>query len=307
MAEESATLKALEKEAERRRKEATDKANVPLPSPIKEIVSTSVTYTVDPRILPFSLVDGKRLTEVLNDKFRLTFKLPEVNAEAMRMLGLESQNLTEESLLRVVLKAANPQLLFENGRYPTGPSSFVPIEYIAFTRENIIVRVSGVTEVAEVVAADSFGALWESTGALQNWDSPDVQGKVQMISFSTTTKVDVGTGVRSFLNPALCSYLDSNVNEGAKLASKMNTYSRYDGFKPSDSMMGSWSFEEMYINVHSFDSTTGLAETSKLHIDTQTKDERGRGMINLSSSLPFDDHVKMVEEIVNGLKEQSKK
>ncbi|MBM9606255.1 hypothetical protein [Desulfopila inferna] len=303
---EKETLNSLEKEAERRREEAAKKANVPLPSTIVAINNTQVTYTIDPVMLPFTQLDGVKLKKILAEKFMLKFRMPEYNPHNLAALGVSADNLTEESIFKFLLRSSSPQLVFENGRYPTGPDSFVPVELVAFSKESIIAKVNGVTEVAMAITADSFNAFWESTGVVKKWDSDETQNALQMVSFGTSTKVKVNGDVKQFLSGNLCKYFNENVNEKEKIASKINTYSVYDNFKPNKNIIGSWSFEELELQIHTFNSTTGLSETSPIRISTQTKDERGRGIVRISSALPYDDHVKMIESIMKALDNSGK-
>lgn len=297
------SLKALESEAERRRKDAAEKAKVPLPSYIKSVESTSVTYTFNPKILPFSLVDPKKLSENLKGKYKLRFKRPAIDPNVMKQLGIDPSNVTEDVMFTLLIDTEDPRLIFENGRYPTGPNSFVPIETVAFTDQNVLAKVSGVTEVAQVVIEDSFNLFWEASGGAKRWHSDDIQDNVHLVSFRTTTKADVAGNVRGLLNGGLCDYLDKNVAKEVCLGARMSAYSRYEDFKPSENLAATWSFDELSIQVHVFNTITGRSETSVINIDTRFKDERGRGIVEITTDLPFDDHVKLVEalvKIVNG-------
>lgn len=292
------TMKALEQEAERRRRQAAEKAKEPLPSFIKTIETTTVTYTVNPQILPFPLVDPQQLKALLTQKYRLRYKPPAIDPVELQSLGIDATNLTEERLMSMALSMKSPTLLFVNGRYPTGPNTFVAIEEVAFTDEKISATVNGVSEVAEVVIADAFNLFWDSTGTARRWDTKETQDEVQLKSHRTTTTVDLGADARNVLNPSVRRFLDDNVDRGEKFAPRMIAKSRYDSFKPSDHIISTWSLEELVTNVHAFDTTTGRPETSTLRFKTMTRDERGRGIIRVSSELPFDDHLKLIEAIV---------
>ncbi len=296
------TIEALEKEAARRRKEVTEKANVPLPSRIKSIESTSVVCTIAPRMLPFEHVDVNRLEAALHETYHLRYRRPTPgNLGVLMSLGLDTSKLTDENVMMLAAKAPEPRLVFENGRYPTGQSRFVAIEEVLFSRENIAAKVSGITALAELVIAEAFDIFWQASGAVKEWGSPEVQEQLQMISYQTSTKVDFEGDVRKIMNKSVCDYLDGALSGPDGLGAKMTSCSRYDAFKPSANLVSSWTFDELYFRVHTFNSVTGRSETSLVHIDTQTRDEHGRGIALVTTELPFDDHSAFVDSLISAV------
>ena len=120
--------------------------------------------------------------------------------------------------------------------------------------------------------------------------------------YSTSTKVDIGVDIRQIVNKHLTTYLDDNIQKGDALGPGMTAYSRYDDFKPSKDLVSTWTFDELTFGIHTQNMVTGRPETSIVNIDTVTKDERGRGVVKISSALPFDEHAKLAAAIAESCK-----
>lgn len=291
-------LQALEQEAEKRRQAAAKKAQVPLPKGIKSIEQTEVVYVVDPDILPFSLVDPVEFFRLLEEKYRLKYSRPSVN-EALQQFGLNPQALSDSDVFKLSLAAGEPRCRFTSGRYPTGPNSFVSINSVLFTGETILVNVDGRTVVAEAVAADAFDLLWQSSGAIKTWGSPEVQSCVALKSYGTRTEVDLGCNPRLLLNPTVVQFLDDNINVGRKYGSAMMSYSGFDDFKPSPANMAIWTFDELHLQVHIFNQITGRQETHLVKFVVTQKEKRGRDIVEVTTELPFDLHADLVGQIID--------
>ena len=298
-----ATEVAIEQEAERRRKQADKAARSALPPHVLSIVDTSVTYVLSPALLPFGQLDGAKLKELLHTQYRLSFQPPEISLQQLGHLGVDPKRVTEDALFSYLLSLNEPQLIFRGGRYPTGPNAFVPIESLSFTSESIKARVAGVTDVADVVVADGFNLFWQAVGSPKKWDSAETRDLIQLVWYSTTTKADLGVAAERLLAPKLAAYLNNQLNDDTRLAARMSAYSRYDGFKPSQEVVATWSFDDITIQVHAFNRRTGRSETSKVGITTTTKDERGRGIVRIESQLAFDEHARFIQAIAESLRD----
>ena len=109
-----------------------------------------------------------------------------------------------------------------------------------------------------------------------------------------------GPGER-LVNANFAEYMTAQMNDGEQVGARMSAYSRYDDFKPSNDLVASWSFDDLVLKTHVFNKTTGRPETSSIRISTRTKDERGRGIVEISSQLPFDDHARFIQALVESL------
>ena len=295
MRESDETINALDKEAQKRREAVNIKAAKPLPEIIRSIQSTTVVYTVHPSILPFSLVDPQRLVLLIHQRFGLNFRHPEYTS-SLKNLGIDPSNITEEGILQFLFRGSKPQISFENGRYSTGPD-FILIEDLAFGRETIAATVKGITDVAELVISESFSIFWEAAGAPKRWDNRETQKNIQLVSYRSVTDVELGFPSEMLLNIKLKEFLDSEIPKKCGIGVSMLPYSSYDKFSPNPNAVATWSFDRQIINVHVFDPINGINNTAQIDIDVTARGNRGRGVIELTTELPLDLHVKLAEQI----------
>ena len=307
MLQNEETLQALDREAKKRREEVTLKAKQPLPEFLRSIESTTVYYTVDPDILPFSLVDPLKLATLLGQRFGLRFKPPQFDLKRLETLGIDPTKTTEEGLLRYMLQGDSPTIAFNQGRYPTGPDSFVLIEELAFSREIIAAKVKGITEVAQQVIAEAFAIFWESAGAGRRWDSTKTQDRVYLVSFSSVTMIDLGERAELLVCAPVRNVMNREIGKSQGLGVAMLPFSAYDNFAPNPNAIASWSFQRLVLNVHVFDPPSGRTITAQLDVDTKATGDRGRGVVELSTELPFDLHVDIARTIRSVLSEQISK
>ena len=297
MTQQEDALKALDQEAKKRREEVNVKATRPLPEFVRTIESTTVIYTVDPDILPFALIEPAQLVALANKRFNLKFRHPQYDARLLENLGFDSTKMTEEGLLKFLLEVPRPEIRFQSGRYPTGPDTFVFIEELVFARETIAARVKGITEVAQLVIAEAFAIFWEAAGPAKRWDDRDTQQNVQLVSFQSVTNIDLGVTAEHLINPRLREFLDEGISKPGGIGTSMLAFSAYDRFQPNPNAVASWSFDQLVLNVHVFDTSCGRTNTAKIDLDTTSKGDRGRGVVELTTELPFDSHIELAEQI----------
>jgi hypothetical protein len=215
--------------------------------------------------------------------------------------------MTEEGLLRFMLQGSSPQIAFQNGKYPTGPDSFVFIEELMFARENIAAKVKGITDVAQLVIAEAFAIFWEATGAANRWDKKETQENIELVSYQTVTNINLGTPAENLLNPGIKDFLDNQISEKKGLGASMLPFSAYDGFNPNPNALASWSFDRLVLNVHIFDPTCGRTKNAIIDLDTTKKGDHGKGILEFTSELPFDQHVSLAKQIRELLAAYTKK
>lgn len=298
-------LAAIEQEAEKRRNAVREKLKKAPPKIIKSIVKSEVFLTMNPRLLPLRLVDPNKLSQILKDKYMLSFDPPDYDAETIQRLGIDPRTLSDENLLAITLRPPHSQANFKDGRFPASPRDFVDINRLGFSRENILVDVAGRTDVAEVVIAEVFEILWEASGVIKPWDSPEVQDNIQLKAYGTQTKVALGADANTLINNLVVKYLDESINKGKKFGASMGSYSSYDDFEADQTKTCVWTLDELKIKVHCLSQITGRLETADICFNVTTKDEQGRGIVDVSTQLPFDIHVRFVQDLVTSLKKET--
>lgn len=300
-------LQAIENEALKRREEINLKSKKPLPKYIKSILNTTVRYTVDTELLPYSLLNPSFLINSLKEKFNLKFHKPNFSNRGLDVFGINPQNVTEEAVLEFVMNSKEPELIFKNGRYITGPNTFVKIEYLAFSDELVTIQIQGISDIAELIIADAVNLFWEASGGKISWDSEDVQEKILLKSYSTFTLLDLGFDPKTLLNPSLSELFENQKGKKENYFSYMMPLSRLDDYKPSDSFISNWNFRELTLQINVFDSDTGRTNLAKLEIGTRARSETGKGIVLVSSELPYDTHIKLAEDLKNSIEKTAPK
>ena len=204
--------------------------------------------------------------------------------------------------LKFLLNRDRPTVEFENGRFPVGPSNFVPITRLVFSGEMILAGVVGHTAVAELLVSESFEALWKAAGASKRWEDEDVQHNIEMRSYGSATKVDLGFDPMQFLAPGVREYLEETIVNGEDpLGAAMGRRSAYDAFAPSKEVVCSLSLDELDFNVRTFNKRTGRSDELTVRFSVRTRDEAGRGVLTVITELPIDEHVRFVHGLVEAV------
>jgi hypothetical protein len=131
----TATGISLSELARERRSLAGREAARALPEFVEDIVQAEVSYTIDPRYLPTDFLDADTLMKLMHEAYGLTLApldLSPLTKGGQGELAALSQLSAQELVSR--LFRANGAISFENGRFPTSPDDFVPLEGCLSTR-----------------------------------------------------------------------------------------------------------------------------------------------------------------------------
>ncbi|MGW2486860.1 hypothetical protein ACWCV9_06515 [Streptomyces sp. NPDC001606] len=265
-----------------------------LPSHIRGIKTTSVVINMDPSMLPLSQVEPEIFLRQVEDKFKLGLKPPQVLSNLQEEFA-EAGSLPKEKVLAIALREEAVSL--EAGRVPVGQNVIVPIEMVKINDENISALVSGHTEVAEYVTAEIFEMMWFAAGAPKRWESPEVQESIQLKSYGTVTRVDLGCSLNSLLAPQTLHYLEQNLATGGRFAGEMMSKSAADNFTASPDIVSTFAVDEIDMKVNLFNTRTGRSETANVKLSVMSRDDLNRGLCDVLTQLPIDKH----SELVRGL------
>ena len=247
--------------------------------------------------MPYRKVDGHKLASVLSERYGLSLVTPNF---LQQLEKVQARPSTEEGgFVNLVMQRESPSLEFTGGRFPTGRASFIDIINLSFNEEIILAEVGGLTEVAETLIAETFEAIWRASGAARSWQSKEVQDNVQMKSFGTHTKVNLGFSPMKLFSKNIEEYLRESIKE---YGPSMIAVSKYDNFAPSHNVHAVLSLDELHFRVNVFNVVTGRAQSSIVRFSIVTKDEQGRGIIDVTSELPFDRHVAFIKGFIEKAK-----
>ena len=283
---------------ERREELEKDLSQKPTPQFILSIQQAAVSYTIDPLMLPYSQVDFSRFSMILKEKYNLCFRKPSIPDSLLDVASCEEIDARRiETLMNA--EQSSSSVVFTAGRFPISRDDFVPITQVEMNREAVQVVVQSNSKVAEVIAKEVVESLWESTGCPKRWDN--ISPMVQMIGYSTTTKVNFGISLNKFLCPSLSNFLDQEVASGSKHGAGMMTRSARHNFAPPPDTVITWAVDELQLYVYVFNKQNGRFERCQMRFSVRTYDEENAGIFAFVSELPFDEHVACLEKLKDHL------
>lgn len=297
-----AELVAISELAQERRERATPSLARALPDVIKSIHRAEVAYTIEPRWLPLPYVDVERLIARLKVVFGLSLDGPDISPLVPELPREELIALSPFDAVGRLFRSRNCLVVFRNGRFATGRDDFVPILSVRMTREQILVAVEGVGEVAELVVAEIVELLWECAGAPKRWDA--IKPNVQLIGYATATYVDLGLEFETLLSPAVRKFMNDNVTDGERYADHVGDYLAHDDFGPPPGSFLRWAAEEIDFVLFRFDTRNGRRQQTALKFSVANRSSYGSGRLLVSSELPFHKHVACVAELAEALRAQ---
>lgn len=284
---------ALSPHGEQRREELAKRLAVPLPDFVLSIEQAEVVFTIEPPQLPYAQADLKLLAGHMKRCYNLTFKPSKYSLALLE--SKDEAEMLEQARTLLQEDGESTEIEFTDGRYVISPRDFVPIRSVTLNREAVHVSVRGQGIVAENIAKETVEALWSSTGTAKPWE--DIKPFVQMISYGTATKVNLGIPLESFLSPALGNLLRTDAASPDGYARRMVGRSARDQFKPPKEAVATWTVDDITIFLHVFNTQSGRSEQSQFRLTVRTRDEEGSGIFAAVSELPLTEHIEFLERI----------
>ncbi|MDO8531504.1 MAG: hypothetical protein Q7T26_04945 [Dehalococcoidia bacterium] len=284
-AEARQILEGISTIAAERRREAQPALDRVLPKWLLEVIQTEVVYTMNPRTFPLRVAAFSALTDLLKEKYSVSFARPTKNAAFSRT------DITDQDIGNALIRS-DEGIRFENGRFMRTATDFDVIRSININYETIHVIVQGVREIAELIVADVAEMVWAAAGAQKRWN--DIRNGIQLIGYGTATQVDLGVPFEHCLSPAVQWFCQNQLLDGEKYALETGRRSVRHQFAVSPTLNGIWALDEVTINLFLFDQRTGRSETTRLNIGVTTRDSAGTGIVRIYSELPFNKHLECI-------------
>jgi hypothetical protein len=290
-------------QAQERHAEAQREAQREHPDFVLDIDVSEVIYTMPPRVLPLQHIDLNRLTTLLHEKWGL---LPDPSNLKLDSF-LESRSLEEVAAIRTselmerVVRSTDPNVAFTSGKYPVSDFEFVPVLSVRLNFESVIVKVAGVSRVAEVVAAEAVEAVWAAAGAARPWSA--VEPHVQRVGYATGTRVDLGAPFEALLSGPTRAFLDEQMIAGPRYAAHMGHYHALPTLGPRPNAVCTYALDEVILRVSWFDPETGLNSTTNMKFTVTSKADYRSGIVRVWSELPYDVHVACLAGLISAIRE----
>jgi hypothetical protein len=287
---------ALSDLARERRALAERQSARPRPSYVVGVDHSEAGYTLDPSAIPLSELDAGEFCESLNRTFGL--ELAPIDYGPLLNVIPRDQLLAmdEAAVLQKLITVRGSVLKFENGRFPLR-NDFVPIRSMDVNFESVIVRVGGVTEVAEAVAQDVVDLMWKLSGSTKRWK--DLESAVLLVGYATATRVQLSFPAEQLVSAALMDTLSGNLTQGINVAKRIGyeTGPAKKGF--SDNFVAIATLEDLTLEVSKFNPATGASNQSNLRFSVTARNDHGTGRIRVVSELKYEDHIALLNEIMS--------
>ncbi|WP_407565843.1 hypothetical protein [Streptomyces sp. 184] len=294
-------LDQYEQDAESRRRDILQTLEQEPPDVVQSVDMTTVVLTMNPKMLPHEDIDAEVLLGTIEEKFHLNIDPPEVLSHVREIS--EASDWSKLEILKFALRQKDVD--FSRGRVSIGRNSYVSITAVSVTSEKILVMVDGRTEIGEYVAAEVFEAMWRAAGAPKRWESREVQENVQLKSYGTLTRVNLGCDLLTLLAPSFVGFLNSNLRDG--MAAEMISRSSHDSFAAPADVVSTFNVDELDFKVNVFDQRTGRAEQSMIKLSVMNRDDMGRGVFNFFTELPTELHFELVERMASVVQQERDK
>jgi len=293
-------LAELARETRERREHAVEESARPRPKFIETVDSSEVLYTFRPSAIPFRQVDIQHLNDWLQDQYAVRLADPDFSPLLTKISRDQLAQMDETELLRRLVREANAQLTWEDGRFPLR-DDFVPITSIGINFESIDVSVAGLSQVAEVIAREVLEAMWTLAGSKKSF--ADLQSAIQLVAYQTGTRLNLDHTTECLLNPGLIQFFDANLAIGNKYAASMGR-TAVSPDKLNEQINAVAAIDDLTIHISRFNPTTGSAEDSNLRFSVMAKSDYRSGRVRVISELPYDQHVEFLAslfKVVGGL------
>lgn len=280
----------------RKRRESVEKeAQAPKPSFVTGVEHSEVVYNFHPAALPFVDVDPTVLSEQLKADYDLTLGRTDFSPLLKSIAREQLLQMDEAEILRRLVRSRDTILQFEGGRFPLR-NDFVPIRSVDVSWESILVRVGGVSRVAEVVAGEVIETMWRLAGAQKRWQ--DIQEHIQMIGYGTTTRVQLPFLAEKLMNPLLTRAFKDSLSTGSEYVREMGRVRRgNDGVET----IAVSTLDELHVEVSKFDPATGTNSQNLVRFSVIAKSDHGTGRLSISSHLPYELHIRWLSELFDAL------
>jgi hypothetical protein len=262
-----------------------------------------VTFTVLPSLLPYSTIDGNELVKRMKERFGVSFKSPMIGGPLNQGRGVE---ISEEqmAILPRYVKTSKLDMEFEDGfvSLNIGSRNFIApteITSITFTREHISVSLTGRSDVAEMIAKECWEVLWElAKGQVPRTFDELSKAGLQIVQQANSTTINLGTNPKKLFNEKFIEVLERLFGKKDGISTFFRKNMNGDlGKIPYDPII---TVDEIHFKVN-VPTAGGGSYSAPLRLSVRRMSEEGTNLITLVTQLPYEEHLKVVGELVKGV------
>jgi hypothetical protein len=283
--------------ARARRERVVEASAAPQPEWLESIQAGEITYTFRPSALPFRQMDPQAFIHALKDAYRLTVDRLDLSPLLEQITIQELGHLDEREVLDHLVRAPRGSLRLSTGKFAQR-SEFYPIKFVTVDFESISVQIAGPTVIAETIARDVAEMMWAAVGVTKQW--PAIEPALMLIAYGTTTRVLLPDNSNLLLNPGLRNFLETSLNQGPTFARDFAGKPAPSG-EPRGAIHAVPCFDSLSIRIGVLNLATGYDAEASLDFDVSATSDHGSGRVMVTSQLPYERHVALLDKLVQAL------
>lgn len=255
-----------------------------------------VDLNIDPSAIPLGSLDAEAFHQDLVGQFHCKFD----DSEIVSMIPNEVRNQIKQSVLLRLAIENDKSVRFRGGLLKLPAiSRTTQIDKMGLGSQQVSSVVHGSTDEAMLLCKTLCLSVWRASGFEKRWE--DIESAVALSRFKTTTKVHFPFSLNRLLADPLVAFLDQEVAgpEG---------FGKFMGFRDVDvethrkrlpEFRVVVTCREITLTVSTFNDITGRSEDNRVHFLIESLTNANRGVCFVTTELPVNEHVQLVERLVD--------
>lgn len=286
--------------AKSRRAQVEEQSKRPVPAFIESVEHAEVAYVFNPTSLPFREMDPQAFIGHVNEAYSAQLTPLDIGPLLKTMSREEVLQLTEGELLRRLLRTNASQLSFEQGRFPLR-NEYTVIRSIELNWESIIVRVAGISDIAEAIVSELAEFMWRAAGVKKNW--ADIARGAMLVGYGTSTRIQLPVPAETLMNPKLYSFLQGNLVGGKNYARSLGRV-RPQSTPEEGQIAAVATFDELHLQIDKFNMRTGASEEAPIRFLVTSRSDFGTGRLLATTNMKYEAHVSFLADLFAALESE---
>lgn len=251
-------------------------------------VRATVKINIAPVAIPFSVLKHVNLEQLIFEAFKSTFDRTSMN------LPPSGPAVSTTDLLNHVIDTEKIAK-FSGGYAAFSDDSIVSIQRMGFGSQTLFATVSGTTKQAEFICKKLLELLWNAVGRDRRW--AELNEYVNLVGYETSSKVDLGINGKQLFSSKFQEFLANDIGGSDGFGVKMGDLGQSTRIESADLIVVS-SCKMVQIEIGIFDSISGKHEACSIEFIPDTTFDYNRTIFKAQSELPYDQHVRMLEKLI---------
>lgn len=260
-------------------------------------VSGQVDLFIHPDALPLASVNPAALYEDIVSTYGCVFD----DSEIMLPANVPRSEVPVEDLFAMAVKKRKGIQFNAGVLRLEGLSRITTIDKIGWGRQQVSAIVNGSTDEAMFLCKNLCLAIWRANGVERRWE--DIAPFCNYVGYESTIHVELPFPLSRLLSSEFRTFLKTDLGSDGKFGKSMRDRELIEEVhkKRLAEMSVVTHCRSINIIVTTFNEVTGEAEDHRLDFLLKARPEANRGLTIVHSELPIDEHVALVERLVEAI------